>query len=293
MPAEPSAAEKGAATVRHLWSSALTFPIALAVMVLLRRAVGVQKATRLNEWPPGFVAGYLTWLVVTPAAFCAFVLASLVHVNLTGQGPEKHPLTVIGEMAGRLEWALFALQTIVIAPVIEEWMFRGVLLPWLAQRKPVPPATPYTFEPRVRPLLILVVAFVVTLLFTLGTEMASHPDTVRDAFRNDRIRFASAYLIPAAFMALLVPVDYLLPHANRLRRFLRIRSTQDLRAIWASSAMFAAMHASVWPSPIPLMVLALGLGFLYIRTRSLVGPIVVHSMFNAVSATYLMLGGQA
>jgi membrane protease YdiL (CAAX protease family) len=72
---------------------------------------------------------------------------------------------------------------------------------------------------------------------------------------------------------------------------LRIRSTQHLRAIWASAALFAAVHSHVWPSPVPLVVLAVGLGYLYLRTRSLVGPIVVHAMFNAVSALYLVLGG--
>ena len=59
------------------------------------------------------------------------------------------------------------------------------------------------------------------------------------------------------------------------------------------AALFAAFHAHVWPSPVPLVVLAVGLGYLYLRTRSLVGPVVVHGMFNAVSAVYLLLGGQA
>jgi membrane protease YdiL (CAAX protease family) len=74
---------------------------------------------------------------------------------------------------------------------------------------------------------------------------------------------------------------------------LRLRSRQDARAILASAALFAAFHAHVWPSPVPLVVLAVGLGFLYVRTHSLVGPVVVHSMFNAVSAVYLLLGGRA
>jgi membrane protease YdiL (CAAX protease family) len=48
-------------------------------------------------------------------------------------------------------------------------------------------------------------------------------------------------------------------------------------------------HVAVWPSPIPLFVLGLGLGVLAEGTRSLVGPIVVHSAFNAVSCGYLAL----
>ena len=89
------------------------------------------------------------------------------------------------------------------------------------------------------------------------------------------------------------PIDLLRPRLHWLRRHLRVRSAQHVRAIWASSALFAAVHSQVWPSPVPLFVLAIGLGYLYLRTRSLVGPVVVHGMFNAVSAVSLLLGGPA
>jgi membrane protease YdiL (CAAX protease family) len=41
---------------------------------------------------------------------------------------------------------------------------------------------------------------------------------------------------------------------------------------------------------VPLFVLALGLGTLAARTRSLVGPIVLHSLFNAASCAVFFLG---
>jgi len=293
LPETPSPTQKGAAVVRRLWSSALSFPLALMAIVLLRRSLQVQSTSRFRTWPLGFVAGYLTWLMITPAAFCVFVLASIAHTALTGKGPEKHPLTFIGELAGPWEWTLFVIQTIVVAAVLEEWLFRGVLLPWLAQRKPVPPETSFTILPRHRPMLILLGALGVGTAFTLGTDFLTRPAQVQTAFKEKQIAACAAYLIPAGFFLLLIPFDFLLPKLHRLRRYLRIRSSQDVRAIWASSALFAAMHAHVWPSPIPLMVLAMGLGYLYLRTRSLVGPIVVHGMFNAVSAVYLILGGPA
>lgn len=292
LPENPSAAQKGAATVRFLWSSAIAFPFAILAMYLLRKAVHLPSSIRVRSLPQGFVAGYLTWLMITPAAFCVFVLASLGHQALTGKDPEKHPLTQIADLTGPWKW-LFVLQTVVIAAVIEEWLFRGVLLPWLAQRKPVPPDTPFTILPSHRPLLILLGALGVGVAFTFGTDYLIGPAQVQTAFKENFLAAVAAYLIPAVFFLLLLPFDFLLPRLHRLRRFLRIRSAQDVRAIWASSALFAAMHAHVWPSPIPLMVLAMGLGYLYLRTRSLVGPIVVHGMFNAVSAMYLILGGPA
>jgi membrane protease YdiL (CAAX protease family) len=54
------------------------------------------------------------------------------------------------------------------------------------------------------------------------------------------------------------------------------------RAIFASSLMFAAAHANAWPAPIPLFVLALALGWLAYRTQSIIGCVVVHSLFNSV-----------
>ena len=63
------------------------------------------------------------------------------------------------------------------------------------------------------------------------------------------------------------------------------------RAVAADAALFAAMHAQTWPSPVPLFLLALALGWVAVRTRSLVGPVLMHGAFNAVSVVYLLAGG--
>jgi hypothetical protein len=55
-----------------------------------------------------------------------------------------------------------------------------------------------------------------------------------------------------------------------------------------TSLLFACIHTSVWPTPVPLFVLALGLGVLAQRTRSLVGPIVLHGLFNGISCVQLL-----
>ncbi len=64
-------------------------------------------------------------------------------------------------------------------------------------------------------------------------------------------------------------------------------------AIVGSSLLFAVMHFSSWPAPIPLFVLSLALGFLACRTNSLVAPITLHATFNGVMMTVLVtsLGG--
>src|SRR5262249_3359594 len=60
------------------------------------------------------------------------------------------------------------------------------------------------------------------------------------------------------------------------------------RGIFATSSLFAMVHSSVWPTPIPLFFLALALGFLAYRTQSLLVPIIFHSLFNAVACIALL-----
>jgi len=282
LPPEPSPVQKAAATVRYLWAATFAFPIQVGLILGLTSVFGGSPVTG-RGWARNIVAGYLTWLLVTPAAFLVFVLANLAHAGLTGRPPDKHPLTVLGESAGAREWALFALQTVALAPALEELVFRGLLLPWLASRRPAHPDAPFTIPPARRPLALLLVA--------AGVATVMHLGDLRHAWAAGDTGGVVAHLVPGLFFLALVPLDFV--PAGRLRRHLRLRSRQALRAILASAALFAAFHAHVWPSPVPLVVLAVGLGYLYLRTRSLVGPIVVHGMFNAVSAMYLLLGGRA
>src|SRR5262249_54577062 len=59
-------------------------------------------------------------------------------------------------------------------------------------------------------------------------------------------------------------------------------------ACYSTSLLFATMHASAWPSPVPLFVLALGLGWLAQRTQSIVGPVVLHALFNGIACAELL-----
>jgi membrane protease YdiL (CAAX protease family) len=60
-------------------------------------------------------------------------------------------------------------------------------------------------------------------------------------------------------------------------------------AISLTSVLFAVLHAAQWPAPIPLFLLALGLGVVYQRTGSLLAPIAMHAVFNAFSTLMLFM----
>lgn len=58
------------------------------------------------------------------------------------------------------------------------------------------------------------------------------------------------------------------------------------RAYWpvfVSSAVFAALHSEHGAAPIPLFVLALGLGFLYRQTGRITAPMIVHMVLNGLT----------
>ena len=67
-------------------------------------------------------------------------------------------------------------------------------------------------------------------------------------------------------------------------------ATAEVFAVVASSALFALMHVSQGPAPIPLFVLALGLGYVYARTGRVLPCIVVHVWLNAWSLITLWIG---
>jgi membrane protease YdiL (CAAX protease family) len=70
-----------------------------------------------------------------------------------------------------------------------------------------------------------------------------------------------------------------------LKRWIPDRKT--FRGIYATAMLFGMAHS--WPDPIALFVLGLGLGYLAYRTQTLLGPILLHSLFNAVTYLYLIL----
>lgn len=89
---------------------------------------------------------------------------------------------------------------------------------------------------------------------------------------------------PALFVLILVPVCFF--GERLLRRWLP--QPYAARAIFSTALLFAISHP-VWPTPVPLFVLGLGLGYLAYRTQSLVAPILVHALFNGVACLLMLL----
>lgn len=63
----------------------------------------------------------------------------------------------------------------------------------------------------------------------------------------------------------------------------------NLTALVVPAAIFALVHFGQWPAPLPLFVLAIGLGLLYRRTRSIIAPIAAHATFNGLSTVAMIV----
>jgi membrane protease YdiL (CAAX protease family) len=213
-----------------------------------------------------FFAAYRTWLVVTPVVYATNLIVTIVYALCYHQPPEEHPIIQIirrGPPVGFV--VLLAVQAIIAAPVCEEVVFRGALLPWLASR-------PWGG------------ALALALAAAAGVILRPSDDLQW----NDAASVIS-WLSPALLVVAVIPL-YCWPV---LARWLPVRDAevrrQAARAIIGSAALFANFHASIWPTPIPLFVLAVGLGWLAYRTQGVVAPIIVHVLFNAIVFAVLLL----
>jgi membrane protease YdiL (CAAX protease family) len=192
-----------------------------------------------------------------------------------------------------VEWALLLFAAVVAAPLTEELLFRGVLLGWLRRASAIGHV-------------------VVAATALMASILLSAPDASGD-FKWEAL-LVVGLLVPPYLIPVLVAcrhsgtLDLPSPTAGRanldddsvtiLKTHVpdlgcvapRRRFWEAYAPIYGSSLLFAAFHASVWVSVFPLFVLALGLGWLAYRTGSLVGPITVHALFNAVACLVLVLG---
>lgn len=270
-----------AAHLRGLWAQAIGTPILVILLITgLRygtRATPSQIGLTREHAGRNIVLGYVGWLVMTPLVLGIFMLMLWLMVS----NPDKHPLMDLGPLAGKREWLVFALQAAIFAPVVEELLFRGILLSWL-QQAPDDKSEPEQFLPtRFRPHVVYAGAVFLSL----------QSPALIDAFNSGRGQQILTHLAPFFFLLAILPLYLVLPMCPHVCHRLGLVSPQMVRAWIGSSVLFAAIHSNVWPSPIPLFALGLGMGWLAIRTGSIIPSIVVHALFNAVAVVYLLLGG--
>lgn len=227
------------------------------------------RPDRRSAWQ--VLMGIVAWPLSMPVIYGMMLLAVWIW------GRESHPLekAIQGNAMGSRA-IIFFVAGVILAPAAEELIFRGVLLGWLtrlALGRPKP-ATPGE----------------------VATPFDDHPaptfDEIDDGAHVDaEVADFDPYSPPLAPVDVrpATPVEELLIGTGRGT------VAQLALANLAVSILFAGLHYTVWPTPVPIFFLSLVLGFLYQRTGSLAAPIALHMTFNGISTVlmFLTIGGAA
>jgi membrane protease YdiL (CAAX protease family) len=152
------------------------------------------------------------------------------------------------------EQVLFGLIVCYFTPLAEEVLFRGLFIGWTGGRW-------------YRPWALLALAVIPAAAASVGPDGKASP------------------LLFVATMAIGLSV------IQRIGLFRPAFPSRTVVSIYATAALFAAAHSRVWPSPVPLFVLGIALGYLATRTNRIAACVVLHGLFNAVSFVYVLRGG--
>lgn len=252
------ASEKTWSPMRPLWDAMFFTPVFVGVLLLLRHML-------YQNWKTGSAtlasvcsrtsAGVAGWLVIHPPVWLVHFVISAIFLAFSWTADE-HPLEKsFRDGRPELDRVLLFVQAAIMTPILEEILFRGLLLPWI-------------FGKKHRDAIAMGLATFVALAF--GYQRGENDNAL--------------LLGPMLFGVFLLAGWFALRHRHP-------RKLRTLSAVYAQAALFAVVHSSVWPTPIPLFVLGIGLGWLAMRTRGILAPVIVHGLFNAVSVLFVLRGG--
>jgi membrane protease YdiL (CAAX protease family) len=244
------------------WREVVSWPLKMATLLALLPLNGAHlyqlglSGRRLGR---NVIVGVCTWCALTPLVISLNdVLEGLWKAWVTV--PTPHPLTELSQAHPLpIDWILLAGSALVLAPLLEELLFRGVLQPWFAS------------HPR---------GGDVAMLASLGLAAMVTSPAVGEAWKQGSWRDGLIALAPVLFVLAMVPGYQVLVSALRWR---------TAGAIYATGLLFGIAHASVWPTPVSLFLLGVGLGIVAYRTQSIIPSVVCHALFNSVGLVLLLL----
>ena len=180
---------------------------------------------------------------------------------------------------------------LVRAVSVAGWTLCAACIPamlWLRSRRA--PSSPWA-QGILRFLAIWAPVAATSWLMRVASRLTGSDGAVQDVL----VRFAAAgpwtKVGIAASAILLMPVLEEWVFRERLQGWL-VRTLGLRRGIALTVAVFAALHFS-WTAIPPIAVLALGLSLARLRTGRLLPCIVMHSLYNATSLSFLFLLGSS
>jgi membrane protease YdiL (CAAX protease family) len=219
----------------------------------LRATTGAQRehlGLSLRECVRNALRGFVGCMAILPAVYGVQLLALRIWPM------NAHPMQDMLEFSGAPAMMVLAvLAGILLAPAVEELMFRAVLQGWLTRVANEWAARLAPGEPQDEGAV------------ASECPAGSHEGEGQVATRR------MPRLLPR------VPA-FGLGRTGRLR-------VAEWGPCVLTSLIFAGIHWSQWPAPLALFPLSMALGWVYQRTGGLVAPIVMHASFNAISTVLL------
>ena len=247
------------------------FVIVPVLLFLTSRARASDLGLVSKDSLKDIVRGVLGCFLLLPLIYLVMGLALLIWK------PTSHPLQNMIVANPSMKVAVLAyISAVVAAPATEELLFRGVLLAWLwklgtrLKRAPSPWSELGVTDLAEGP------EFIPIEVDSAGTPYESTAPAVS---------FSQEYMAPAVAISPQTEPTMVLEETPR--RWVMVLANV------AASALFAGLHFAQWPAPLPLFVLAMGMGYLYQRTGSLLAPIALHAVFNGLSTTLMFLSATA
>ncbi len=284
--AEPPAAANDFAQ-SMLGNAAFYAGLAAMVVVMLvfaRRANSRDLGLPL-KLPGDLVYGGLGWL----AALAPVYGLQIALVRLVEADRQPHPLIEMLIRDRRLDLlGLAILSAVVIAPAVEEFLFRVLLQGWL--------------EKCFTPSGVARIANELPLGHRLDETDVLHAEVIPvDAMQPTTCETPPPAASPplATFAASDVTNRFASPHSDLGEPTSAVPSDEPefgvvrrAAPIVISSVAFAAAHAGTWPDPLPLFVLALVLGYVYRQTHRLWPSVLLHMLFNGLSLAMVWFGAE-
>ena len=253
----------------------------LVLIPLILVATSGARPRDLGLVAPGFgtqiFRGVVAYPLMAPLVFGVMGLSVLVW------GRTPHPVEeAIAQNSSPGLVALSVLAAILLAPAAEELIFRGVFLGWLTRLSLGGEKPKRWIDEELDfagPSPIVDDRVPDDVMIAVEPEVSTDDEPWDDEGRMARSPSPTSVL--AAPMAPEIATG-------------RSRTLPLLLSNVAVSLVFAALHGAVWPTPVPIFFLSLGLGFLYQRTGSLIPSVAMHMTFNGVSTLlmFLTLGGK-
>ena len=285
----------------------LSMALSFTTLYWFNRTTIADIGLSLVRWRANVMLGAGAFFVAIPVVFGTFELTQRIFPV------RSHPIEALArDSLAWYEWLFLFAQVVFFAPIAEEWLFRGILQGWLRRTNLLGHAmllwvtigwfalnsiagasadkAKVDAEPRWDQYAPLVFGCLLGGVYAAGALWLYRPVLTRGlrVFTDGPAGIANA---PDLWTSNLFEAEgyerRTLPWSEFGPAWPAWKDANARLAIVGSAMAFALAHP--WPTPIPLFLLALVLGWLTYRTQNLVPAMVLHGLFNLLSFLVLWM----